>query len=90
MKRVGAYGISALLGVGVASVGCGERAEAPLTNAERELVAQGYADSVRATATLTDSLCELRQADLVSYFADSLYEVRLGDIERQVAGSGGK
>ncbi len=68
---------------GTCAVACGEPEQRPLTNEERELVAQGYADSVRAIATLTDSLCKLRQPDLVSYLADSIYEVRLGDIERQ-------
>ncbi len=74
-----------LLGLSAVTFACEDSAPRPLSNTERELVAQGYADSVRTLASLTDSLCEMRQPDLVAYFADSLYEVRLGDIERQAS-----
>lgn len=67
----------------VLATACRDSSEPPLSALERETVAQAYADSVRAIASPLDSACEARQADLVAYFADSIYEVRLADIERQ-------
>ena len=62
---------------------CGPEGEAPLSADEREEVARLYADSVRALTDPTDSACRARRPRLTQALADSLYELRLADIERQ-------
>ena len=73
------------LGIGLLLVACAETEEPPLTADEREEVARVYADSVRALTEAVDSACRARRPQLTLDLADSLYEVRLADIERQEA-----
>ena len=62
---------------------CAEAEEPPLSAAERETVAKAYADSVRVLTAPVDSACEADKPDLVAHLTDSLYGVRLADIEAQ-------
>lgn len=77
--KVGAVAFAVFVVVG----GCGEGEEAPLTSAERQEVALAYADSVRALSKPTDSACEADRPALVAAYVDSLYRLRLADIEAQ-------
>ncbi len=66
-----------------AAQGCGSVEEDVLSNAEREEVAQRYADSVRTISARVDSLCLVNRPGVIAHLADSLVELRLADIERQ-------
>ncbi|MFK8056059.1 MAG: hypothetical protein AB8F78_08075 [Saprospiraceae bacterium] len=67
----------------IASSACEEQKEKPLNAATRKLVSQGYADTVRILTPIVDSLCELNQEKLVAELTDSLYNVRITDLNRQ-------
>ena len=79
-RHVVTLGALALCG---GSVACGSEGTDQLTAAEREEVAQRYADSVRAISASTDSACARAREARVARLADSIYEVRLADIERE-------
>ena len=67
----------------LALVACADRGEPPLTSDEREAVARVYADSVRSLTAPLDSLCDARMPALARRLADSLYDLRIADIERR-------
>ena len=71
--------------VGLTLAACGAEEEPPLDAEEREEVARVYADSVRALTDRADSTCRAERPRLTQHLADSLYELRLADIERQEA-----
>ena len=81
MRRSWGIAASALALAGWAA--CAETEEPPLSAAERETVAKAYADSVRALTSPTDSACAADKPELVAHLTDSLYRVRLADIEAQ-------
>ena len=62
---------------------CASAEEPPLSAAERETVAKTYADSVRVLTAPVDSACEADKPTLVTHLTDSLYNLRLADIEAQ-------
>ena len=70
-------------GVCVAAGACADAEEPPLSAAERETVAKAYADSVRALTAPTDSACAADRPTLVAHLTDSIYNLRLADIEAQ-------
>lgn len=62
---------------------CEDQKEKPLSPTERKLVSQGYADTVRVLTPIVDSLCEVQKEALISHLTDSLYNVRIADLNRQ-------
>ena len=72
-----------MVGCGVAAGACGGGGEPPLSAVERETVAKAYADSVRALTAVVDSACAADTPGLVAQLTDSLYALRLADIEAQ-------
>ena len=81
--RRGTRWVGWLMCCGVVAGACAEAEEPPLSAAERETVAKAYADSVRALTAPVDSACAADSPDLVAYLTDSLYNLRLADIEAQ-------
>lgn len=75
--------LTRVLLLGVVAVACGDERAPSLTQTERQLLSTGYADSIRTISARVDSLCEADMSSLTAYLADSIYEVRLADIERQ-------
>jgi len=67
----------------VASSACNDQKEQPLSSAARKTVSQRYADSVRTLTPIVDSLCKVNQNALISELTDSIYKVRIADLERQ-------
>lgn len=65
------------------SFACDDQTERPLNASARKLVSQGYADTVRSLTPIVDSLCELNQDKLVAELTDSLYQMRIDDLNRQ-------
>ena len=62
---------------------CGDQKDSPLSATERKLVSQGYADTVRILTPIVDSTCQANKERIVSQFTDSLYKVRIADLNRQ-------
>jgi len=67
----------------LASMACDDQKERPLSAKSRKLVSQGYADTVRKITPIVDSICEANQDKLVAELTDSLYNVRIADLNRQ-------
>ena len=75
--------IAALAGIGAWLSGCG--GEAPrLTIAQRRTADSLYHESAQRLAAELDTLCAQKRDSVVLFFVDSLYDVRLAEIERQL------
>jgi len=72
-----------ILMLGVTAVGCENSKERPLSASSRKVVSQRYADTVRTLTPIVDSLCDLNREALVAQLSDSLYKVRIEDLNRQ-------
>lgn len=62
---------------------CEDSSEKPLNSEARKAISQRYADTVRVLTPIVDSLCTANQEQLATQLADSLYEVRIADLNRQ-------
>ena len=67
----------------LAASACDDGSEAPLNAEARKAISQRYADTVRVLTPIVDSLCTANKEKLVAHLADSLYEVRIADLNRQ-------
>jgi len=67
----------------LASSACDDQKESPLSANARKLISQGYADTVRILTPIVDSLCTANKPTLVAHLTDSLYNVRIADLNRQ-------
>ncbi len=79
VKHIAAYACCAAVGL----TACSPDEPESLTPAQRKIVAQMYADTVRILQPDADSLCFRENPQLVAELTDSIYQDRRADLERQ-------